>query len=540
MRRELLLSLLSLVLLPQVAGSQNPQSVWQLKAGAVSMSGNAPGAGLLLVASEAGLRAHDIPSGQLRWGREDLVTTPQRVVAGFEQQGLGAGGGSKPDVAELAFFVLPGDSLVAVLSDSARTRARLSMLDLATGITRWSSSTFTEGDTRGIVPVPGSALGLVAVIETRAGKKVPSVYGVNLTTGAVLWHREDLLLEAPREFRGASFNIGARGTIAGGPLPIHDADNTAVVMLADDQIVRINLVTGATVWEAALSGAKVPEVRDGAAPPWRNDADLFFPLDRRLAVLDATTGALRWRTNGNLPSRIVELEVAPEGLLVRGYPARNQDGRPIGRPFLNVVDPATGASRWMQTGGNLTPQSNLVRQDGQVYAVGEREVLKLDLVNGSAAVLPGLLLDRKNQAVRLSVTADGELLLVSAQEIARVATDGSLRFHRSVKPPGVGLFDRIALVMLFGVSGFYLNGFYVLPPTAGRAAQPEPVETIIRAAQVGEDERGGPGFLQIETATGKITGRLSYPGDPPLFFYDQQSGVLICFPGDESAAGFRF
>jgi len=259
--------------------------------------------------------------------------------------------------------IADGIAYVGVRDENGSEESGVRAVDLRTGKLRWEFSTPSS-----VHGTPAVAGGLVLVPSLRG-----TLFAVDAGTGELRWKREPEPGQPPFDRRSYSYYSPA---VAGGT--VYWPYQTRHGKASRGLLAALDVKTGATVWEAPMSGATMsdgtPAVADGRVYVGNETAD-------RVIAYDAATGERRWQAVNRLG----------------GW----QDGAPVaagGRVFIgsnNAViarDASTGGDLWTHRSpdasyipGNATPSAPAV--EGDVLYMGFPDGRVTALNAGTGAVV---------------------------------------------------------------------------------------------------------------------------------------------------------
>ena len=220
---------------------------------------------------------------------------------------------------------------------------RLEAIDLKTGVTRWDTPSLGITTVKGYVAVGERRLLLV---YGGSAQDSSALFAVDLASGQIRWRRASPFTVAPKRYRALTRMKDEFGAWLGAEQrPQAVADSTFLLYISEDGPVLVNVNSGAFVWRASsLAGKRPPALRD--AYPWILIADsvAYIPREKELHAIRLRDGSPLWSNPPEFPSRVRQLQLTTFGLLVRGV-RRDEDAVKDGS-FVDLLDPATGASRW--------------------------------------------------------------------------------------------------------------------------------------------------------------------------------------------------
>ncbi len=256
--------------------------------------------GTLVVSTADGLVGVDPANGAVTWRREDIRGLP----------------GTR-------FQSVPGSGM-ALVNVGGATRsgaARIELLDLETGRTRWDSRDLGIGAALGHLFVPHRQLVVMYTappaetsLTWRDDKHGPWTFvAVDVARGRLAWVN-DYLLRAPpiTTLRYGSDGSPVRSLLGTGRGMLFDTESTAVLDISREGPVRLNLVSGERIWPTAP-----PESLDTRGAPVTagmavGDSAVYAARRGRLQALSLADGRLLWERTGN----VLDLRMTRHGLLV--------------------------------------------------------------------------------------------------------------------------------------------------------------------------------------------------------------------------------
>jgi hypothetical protein len=170
-----------------------------------------------------------------------------------------------------------------------------------------------------------------------------SIAGASLDAGELLW-RQDTLCRGVPQLRK---NWKELAVTEWQPIML-DTDSTVVIFPRRGGVMRLDSRTGALLWRVdTLAATEPPFVRGGYA---RTDFDttrgvVLVPFHQRVMAVRGSDGKILWTRAAKFPSRLADIRVTPHGYLVRGYFKQDKPSTHV-KPFVDLLDPTTGQSRW--------------------------------------------------------------------------------------------------------------------------------------------------------------------------------------------------
>ncbi len=428
-----------LALLPLVKGTaQLDQPLWTVTIDREVTFWRRATGGVLLVGTAGTLLALDEHTGKELWRRTGL---PAYVGPEGQLRSVDAfGAGRTAPAAVLREVAVLWDAHDAVLTfDSGGVHARLEVLDLRTGARSWGSEGLPFADLRGYLRASPTLL-LVYGTGGTPGAPERVLVGVDLDAGQVRWQRRDVFAKPPLEFEAAGSGLEtSRGTIRGNQWPVLDGDTTAILFWSAEGPIKIDLRTGEPVWAAPVEAARPPAIAQDYPEMLLANGVVYAPFDHSLQAFSASDGHPVWREPIHFNGKIAQFELTPAGLLVRGAadwaplePLTLGGRYPAGR-FIELLDPATGTSRWPRRDKPLAVMTPFVRDGDWVYGATHDTLYRIALTSGAARALAGLKFEAHGFPQGLELR-NGHLLVLSPQTLMLFDTTGT-PLYRAFFPP---------------------------------------------------------------------------------------------------------
>jgi PQQ-like domain len=439
---------------------------------------------------------------------------------------------------------------------------RLEVIDLQTGTKRWDTTTLPTGKPKGYVAAPERGLLLVYGATQDSG----ALIAVDLSSGELRWRHANPFGEPPKRSRELTSGQTEKGSSLAEEAPVlWVTDSTFLLHVSEDGPVLVHARTGEFLWRADhLKGKAPPAVRNLYPPSLIADSVVYVPTERELYAVRLRDGTAFWSAPIGLPSRLLQLDLAPQGLVVRGV-RREKDAIRDGS-FVDVLDPGTGASRWhkqFKKGWSVlhshdAPKviSPFVVRGERAYCVTDGKLYALSLGDGSATELGKVKLKDDEEPAVLESRADG-ILLLSPQNVLLADTTGAVRYQSYYPAPPMGLLGQIGTV-LFRVA-LDVASYSAAQSTANRTGVPQTywqVDPFLKvryaAAATARDyvyiltsEKDSTGetrssVVKVSKDRNRVEGRVWLSEKHPDFTVDPIGGILYVKTGAQELAAFRF
>ncbi len=380
--------------------------------------------GTLLVATGEGLESIDPATGQSQWKRTDLGK-----------------------VREANFDIIPNTSFAILSSGGGMSgKSSLSVIDLAAGTDKWTTKDMPIATSYGSLLVPHkNALFMPAL--TKKGK--PTYIVLDIDTGAAKWEVEKLFNKAPAMWPvKGSGGLVKRMSIEGCQDFVFDGDDAGILWLSEDGPMKIDLNTGKVLWTCtALKGIDPPATRDGYSPFLVNGDLVYMPFKKTLQAINMKDGSLAWKTPKEYKSRIVQMAVTDQGLVLRGAPTPDDKGKLDGKPFIDLIDFTTGQTKWKKPFKDLEDATVFAIQGDQLYIAADKEVHKVALADGIDHPIAKFKLGGGEVPNILEVHGN-DFVLISSQNLLCVDPSGATKWHSYYSAPGSSMFAKLASTAL--------------------------------------------------------------------------------------------
>jgi len=531
LRFTLAAAALALALLAPAAPAATPQ--WTLTTDTGIEFQRLTPLGTLLVGTDGLLGCVDPATGQWQWKREDLKKFKEcnydeiaNTPYGLLEVGAGPGGIQK----------------------------HVEVVDLATGQKKWDSEPLPMNGSQGLFQAPARRM-LVLFGVPKKGNK-PVTVGVDTETGEMKW-QQDRLFEKPLrlfEVKGSG-KIFKRFSVDGNQPPVFDTENSMIVWLTEDGPTRINLDTGERAWVCdALKGKEPAALRDGYCGMLLAGGVVYVPYEKSLQAIDAQTGKLLWAKEKDFKGRVVQLEMAPQGLVVRGAPTLNDKGKLNGKAYIDVLDPKTGLSVWAKPFKDLDDATSFELRGDKIYIAADGELHEIGLADGAARAISKYKFKEHEVPTMLELRDEG-FLLSSDQTLMMLDTNGGQKYLSYFEAPsfsgwmklGVGLLttalnaaSAAAAQQQANATGmtqtYYLSGNPTLGKRFRATTQAEDFTYILTT--VTGDGKKGPGLVKVSKSSGQAVKQLRLGDKTPEYVTDSIEGRVFFMKDDRTIEGY--
>jgi len=536
---------------PPGAPAQSDQRIWALKTDRYIILHRLAPAGVLIVSTDSALVGVDTSTGNVLWSRADI---PNSVPSAPEPPPASSfGTADRPPVTpRVTLSPVWGTPYVIVARDSADSRAWVEVIDARAGNRRWVSDSLLVADVHGYAQLPDSALLLYG--RSGSGPAAKMVFmAVDAGTGTPRWRSDTWFSEPPVEYDTDGLEAD-RGTLDGNQWPLFDTDTTAILVWSPQGPVKVNMRTGERLWAASARLGKPPALAHGYPPPLLADGVAYIPFERRLAAVRALDGRPRWPEPRKFGGRIVQMEMTPRGLLVRGGPdwdpqqARRgfalRGPQPGGKRFLDLLDPATGESRWLKREKPIEVSTPFVRAGENVYAATREKLYRIALEGGEAHELASFKFRAGERPDGLELRGT-TLVVLSAHTLTAFDTAGRQVYDAFFAPPGPSTLARLAVLganVASLASAVANQGYYPFYSLQRRDSPRPPSQdyAYVVVAHADSAGTGPPGLLKVDKDTGKPVRRLLVGRKWPVYEMNAAETLIFFQADDHEIDCYRF
>jgi outer membrane protein assembly factor BamB len=494
--------------------------------------------GHLIVSTDAALVGVDPESGKPAWTSEELK-----------------------DLDEEKFDIVEGTQFAVITKGKGvfGSKNLLILLDLSTGKEAWTTETIgMTGNNGHFLLMETSAMLLYGPTGKNANDRDMLV--VDLATGKEIWRNEEFF----KKFKPELVASGkTKVTLTGNQMPLFDSDETMIVFWSKDGIRKLNAKTGAILWTTPLDCKRAPANVYGYGNMMLSDdkSVLYAPYEKTLVAVSTKDGSLLWKKPPSLKGMVYQMDLTPDGLVVKGGP--NSEGKE-GDDFITVLDPATGEVKWKKPFDKLKLCSSYVLKDGKIIVYTDEKLYGINISDAQATVLAkDVKFNGGEIPGRLTLTDKG-YTLQSSQNLMMLGFDGSRVFHTYYKAPGSSLFSKIASTTAImavnaasaangysrAMSNAYANGgtgsaSYSLitgnPYMSKRFKATANGESFMSMlTDVKSDAGNGPGLVKVNKLTGAATTQIVLGTKKPEYELDDVEGRLFFLSDDKKVDCFAF
>jgi len=331
-------------------------------------------------------------------------------------------------------------------------------------------------------------------------------------------------------------------SIAGNQPAAFPDENSMVVWLSEDGPIKIDLATGEKKWACAGLKGKTPAALNyGFCGMLSADGVIYVPYEKSLQAIDAASGALKWAKEKDFRGRPCQMMIVQQGIVVRGASFMDGD-KPKGKPFIDVLNPATGESVWKKPFKDLEDATSFDVDGDRVYICADNEMHAVALADGTDQILAKFKFKEGEVPSSLSLR-DGGFLLTSSQSLLKLTKEGKEDWRAYYAAPGqAGWIKVVTTVAVMASNAAAAGAAYDRAQRYGGtqtyyvSGNPE-LSRRFKATTAGVDfryiltsvEEGGkkrPGLVKVAKSDGKIVSSVQLGDKTPEYEVEEIEGML--------------
>jgi outer membrane protein assembly factor BamB len=508
-------------------------------------------AGFLMVCTDDALYGVNPETGVTAWTNEDLKKITEDLV----------------DLIETTPYAV-------ITKKSGGTRSELVMMDVISGQTLWTSKDLGLHNSNGhMLYRPASALIMYGKDEDSGKMKTIMA---DLVTGKPIWTSETLFEKKPAMFPLKTTGLLKREGIIGNQPPVVLPDGNFLECWSKAGLRKIDVKTGNVIWTSPLEIDNVPAPRSGYAQIQLSpDSQIaYIPHDRTVDAVRLSDGKFLWMNGPKLKSKVVQMQVTPQGLIVRGamrktskgmslnaVTGKMEDKSDISAPYLTVIDLPTGQEKWKDPFTKLYyPTSFAVADDKVLIYDGNtwmlQSLMQFNIADGEMTKIVKKVGFKGSEYPDSLEIVNGNFLLMSPQNLKMFDREGKTVFHTYHDGPGSGLLKAVGQYWGPSMETSFLTplGNVVdinasLQPKAERMLTNPVMDKRFKAlaharnfvtmqAKVGSGKDVSPGLVKIDKTTGRDIASIALGKKNPEFlldgienrlFYKKDDRTIVCY-----------
>lgn len=476
--------------------------------------------GTLLVSSDDALRVINPADGSVLWERKDLAKFKECNFDELENTPYG---------------------MLDIGEGMGGTRRHVEVIDLQTGKTKWDSEKLPILSSTGQIQVAHKRMLVIFGLAKKGNK--PMTVAVDTETGEIKWQQERLFEKPLQLFEvKGSGRMFKRMSIAGNQPATFPDENSMVVWLSEDGPIKINLETGAKEWACIGLKGKTPAAMNyGFCGMLSADGVIYVPYEKSLQAVSAKSGELLWKKEKDFRGRPCQMRIVQQGIVVRGASFMDGD-KPKGKPFIDVLNPATGESVWKKPFKDLEDATSFDVDGDRVYICADNEMHAVALADGTDQIIAKFKFKEGEVPSSLSLR-DGGFLLTSSQSLLKLSKSGKEEWRAYYPAPGqAGWIKVLSTVAVMtanaasaasaydraqrygGTQTYYLSGNPELSRRFKATTAGVDFRYILTSVEDGGKKR--PGLVKVAKSDGKIVSSVQLGDKTPEYEVDEVEGIL--------------
>lgn len=428
--------------------------------------------------------------------------------------------------------------LVSLRKNKRGPNPMLIMVNVVDGQEIWNTEELGLGESYGHFFLHHmNALLIYGKMATEPKDKV--VMALDIETGVPLWdHRDFFGDKDPPLYRFGDPEKGKK-LVFGHQFPQFDTDSTMILFITKTGLRKYNLWTGELLWEAPVKTGAPPALQEGYAPMLLSEdyGVVYTPYKKRIGAFNTKDGSRLWSEDPKFKGIVHQLELTPNGLIVR----RGPNAEDKGKHEISMLDPATGQSLWDMPFKKIKDGSNFILNEGRIVMAGNKKLYSIDPTTGKYTILAEDVKfdgDEKPQTLELR---DGGYLLSSSQNTMLIKFEGSLAYHSYQKAPGTSFLSVVGKALVAEIinstlsysttSGDFTFSAWVqmeYPDLYERfKASSESNRCVYQLTNIETVAEKGPGLVKLSKDQGKVEKSIVLGSKTPVYEIDTFTSKLF-------------
>jgi outer membrane protein assembly factor BamB len=329
----------------------------------------------------------------------------------------------------------------------------------------------------------------------------------------------------------------------------YTSNKSAILHLGVGQLGEYDLNTGNPIWEFDWKPYKVKKPKDGKGDlpsiPGKGFAimkldpesnTLYFPFRNMLIAVDSKTGKAKWDVKANKISKVKDIFIINEGIVVRTLSG------------IELVDKNTGNLKWNKpikikgSDGGL-----LINNKGTFYIVSKGSIEKIDIANKKSIPLTEKIKFKGGESFTSLELINNLAVLSSSQNMIGVNKEsGKILYQVYYKAPGPSLLDvagnvagNVALAgvaMASTYNSMKVNAqagnrtYYQYTPAmrnSGGSNSSKAGNNLFISTKFNDDDAQGFGIAKVNKESGKTTKKFVIGSRSPVYVVDENNGMIF-------------
>lgn len=340
------------------------------------------------------------------------------------------------------------------------------------------------------------------------------------------------------------YGISSKYNFAGSQPVTYTSEKTAILHIGLGQLGEYNLLTGVPIWEFNWKSYKIKKPKDGkgdrSSDPGKGWAimkldeetnTLYFPFRNMLIAIDSKTGKPRWDIKANKVSKIYNIYILDEGIIIH-----TDKG-------IDLIDKTTGKLKWKKP-IKVKGSGGLLINDGNIfYMVAKKSIERIDIANKKSTALTEKIKFQGGESFQGFELLDNIIVLTGSQNVVGVDKNtGKILFSTYHKAPGPSVGDIAKAAALAGVAMTASMNSYNLNKQAGnstyiqytpnmrsissKSASTNADKSLFIKTKFKDVDAKGFGIAKVAKLTGETTNKVVIGVRNPVYVVDEVSGVI--------------
>ena len=224
--------------------------------------------------------------------------------------------------------------------------------------------------------------------------------------------------------------------------PFFDTRETMITYMTDrNRICKLNAKTGEVIWESNLKSASARPLL------LKEKRDVIYAISSKtIYALKTQDGSLVWKKPPRLKGIVHQVQLSPQGLVVRGAPYvvyTNGEPRLRGQSYITLLDIATGQPLWEDKFSELNHLSNFVLNDDKVVIYSDQRLYGINLSSDAVNVIAKDLTFKGEETPASLRLQNNGYLIQSGNNLMLVSFDGEQLYHTYHKAVGYSLAEMM-------------------------------------------------------------------------------------------------
>ncbi|MFQ5627940.1 MAG: PQQ-binding-like beta-propeller repeat protein [bacterium] len=447
------------------------------------------------------------------------------------------------------------------------------LLNVITGEEIWSAESMGIKSDYGHILAPEIG-GVLLYVKDKNKKKTMLL--ASLETGKTIWENQSFFkkrnpemidlfptVETPDDdFFGEA---SVKKSIIGNQPPLFDTDETMITFMNKKAIRKWNAKTGELIWETEIKAKKAPAYAYGYAPMLLSETGdvLYAAVDKKVFALRTDDGGLLWQKAPKLKGGVTWMQLIPKGLVVGNRAFLDSK---LGKPFITVLNVATGQPLWKKPFTGLKDATNFAIKDDLILVCANKKLYAINIADGAAMELANnLKFKGKETPEYLALREDG-YFLQSSNNLMLISQNGQPVFQTYYKAPGLSMLERIAAKQIWGLTQHMMSKGWEVDVDDLRKNYPAWMhgshldqeafsdymwekrfkssknrETYTyMLTRIETDTAKGLGLVKVNKINGKTEGQLILGTKNPVYELDEYENRLFFKAGDKEIVCYSF